>query len=149
MKTNKSVLIAGGLLLGLGIGFLAGWFQFSKLPQAEIEKIAAKQEKEMQDMTSAGELVAVTPGKVKIAVSEGKATGKSIEVKVGDHTGVQIGTTFFNIPGEKPDLTQFFEIGDDVHIMSKDGHLILIHRNPKPQEQLASPNIVQPPVAQR
>ncbi|MFU0783786.1 MAG: DUF5666 domain-containing protein [Thermoanaerobacterium thermosaccharolyticum] len=135
---KKLVLVLAFILtlgLGFGGGFYAGYYKYVKQPQIAAQEQAKKQQAELNKMVRHGEVLDVKPDEVTVKVQKGGGDiGKTITAKINQYTSVQIGMNFVNKPDETTDLTKYFQKGDSIDMIYKDGQAMALHRDLRPNE---------------
>jgi len=130
------LIVIGSLLIGSGGGFGIAHYYYIYKPQKEAQEMAKKQQEELNKMVRHGEVITVEPDAIEMKVEKGGGdVGKVIKVRTSEYTSVQVGMGFVNEPGKKTDLTKWFRKGDYVDALVKDGRLLAIHRELRPDEQ--------------
>lgn len=135
---RKQIIITIIIALCVGaLGFAGGWYKFIKAPQIKAQKEIKAQQEQMQQMTRHGEVQDLTGNTLTIDIdkSGNKETGKQ-KYRINEFTSIQIGMQFVNQPGDPIDLTHWFQKGDYVDLLVKDGQAVLIHRDLRSGEEL-------------
>lgn len=146
---KKYIVISVIAILFVGVlGYLIGYQQSQ--PEREKQALVEEHQRKVEELQRAGEVVEVAPEKLTFKVEEGQEdVGETISVRTNKHTGIQIGMGFVNRPGIKTDLTEYFQPGDYVHVMTEDGQAFLIYRELRPDEfVLPDEPVVEVPVEQ-
>ncbi|MFU0783811.1 MAG: hypothetical protein ACFWT2_12115 [Thermoanaerobacterium thermosaccharolyticum] len=107
----------------------------SPSPTLVAQEQAKKQQEELNEMARHGEVINVEPDEITIKVLQGGGDiGNTITAKINQFTSVQIGMNFVNKAGETTNLTKYFQKGDLVDMLYKDGQALALHRNLRPNE---------------
>jgi hypothetical protein len=134
-KLMLAVIFVLTLGLGFGGGFYAGYYKYVKQPQIVAQEQAKKQQAELNKMVRHGEVLDVKPDEVTVKVQKGGGDiGKTITATINQYTSVQIGMNFVNKPDEVTDLTKYFQKGDSIDMLYKDGQAMALHRDLRPGE---------------
>lgn len=125
------------LLVGAAGGFGGAYYHYVVGPQKKAQEMAKRQQEELNRMVRHGEVVAVEPEKVIVHVTKAQVDqGKTKTYLISEYTSVQIGMNFVNKPGEKTDLTKWFQKGDEIDLLVKDDQAMAVHRELRPGEQV-------------
>jgi hypothetical protein len=132
-----ALIIIVSFVVGLAAGFGGGYYHYVVGPQKEAQEMAKKQQEELNKMVRHGEVVDVKPEQITVHVTKAQLEqGKTVTYRTNEYTSVQIGMGFVNKPNEKTDLTKWFQKGDQVDLLVKNGQVMALHRELRPGEQV-------------
>lgn len=131
-----ALIIIASFVAGLAAGFGGGYYRYIVEPQKKAQELAKKQQEELNKMVRHGIVVAVKLDEITVRVTKGHAdVGKTITYRTNEYTTIQVGMSFVNKPGEKNDLSKWFQKGDRVDLLVKNGQAMALHRELRPGEQ--------------
>lgn len=132
-----ALIIIVSFAIGLEAGFGGGYYHYVVGPQKKAQEMAKKQQEELNKMARHGEVVDVKPEQITVHVTKAQLEqGKTVTYRTNKYTSVQIGMGFVNKPNEKTDLTKWFQKGDQVDLLVKNGQVMAMHRELRPGEQV-------------
>lgn len=138
LATLLLICFLGGLLLGLGGGWGAGYYNYIKKPQLVARQEQEKQKAESEKMLRHGQVVSVANGSLTVKVTSGGGdVGKTRTYYTSNLTNVQIGQSTVgggSMSAASVDLTRWFIPGDYAHFMAKDDQMVNLYRPSRPGE---------------
>ncbi len=115
------------LVIGIILGFTAGWFKYVEYPVIQQKQIVAEYKSEYEKMVFEGRITKVTPDALFVKITKGDT--KNNFFRSTKYTQIQIANyRVHDLGSVKPDLTQYFIPNDYVWMLSKDGVIGAITR---------------------